>query len=308
VPPELMALLRAGMSNDEAARPTAVQLRDALLALDFDLGGTRVFTPGRRPVLGPPSRGPSESISPAWTPMSGWGDRPPAGGGADDDFPGDNEDTQTPPRFAPRPPPASGWRLPGVSDGRPWVWLGLATGFLAVVALVGAIGWQATAGHRAPARPAPKAQVTPSKGDTGPGTVRPSGAGAGAPCGLTGTLPSMRCASTPECFGPITVDSGAARAPVTPCDQPHSWEAYALGTLPAGITTTDYQTIKNDAYVRSACNATTLAMVDFQAYAWHVDMLPPTPDAFRAGDRTFRCVAGPASGTTTGSTFVRPAR
>jgi len=86
VPPELMTVLRAGMANDERLRPTAVQLRDTLLRLDFDPGGANALPPSRRPVFGPPSWGPSESVSPA----PGWGQRP----AAEDAYPGDNEATR----------------------------------------------------------------------------------------------------------------------------------------------------------------------------------------------------------------------
>jgi hypothetical protein len=115
----------------------------------------------------------------------------------------------------------------------------------------------------------------------------------------------MRCASKAECFGAMTVDGGAVRAASTACDQPHVWEVFALDTLPPSVTGIDYSKIKNDGYVRSACNDTNLALVDFDAVSWRVDVLPPSPDAFQAGDRTFRCLAGPATGTSTGSKFAR---
>jgi serine/threonine protein kinase len=104
VPPEFMTLLRAGMATDEHRRPTAVELRDALLALDFDLGGSRSVAPSRRPVFGAPSWGPSESYAPTmpggqgdWT-GSGRGDRAGSGRALGDagngDFAGDNDDTR----------------------------------------------------------------------------------------------------------------------------------------------------------------------------------------------------------------------
>jgi eukaryotic-like serine/threonine-protein kinase len=33
-------------------------------------------------------------------------------------------------------------------------------------------------------------------------------------------------------------------------------------------------------------------IVDMDARSWQVDVLPPSPEAFAGGDRTFRCVAG----------------
>jgi serine/threonine protein kinase len=95
VPGELMALLHSGMANDSHRRPTAVQLRDALLALDFDLGGTR-SAPSRRPVFGAPSWGPSESALTTPSGRVGWTGR--ADGPEGDDFAGDGDDTRVYPR------------------------------------------------------------------------------------------------------------------------------------------------------------------------------------------------------------------
>jgi serine/threonine protein kinase len=141
VPPALMNVLRAGMANDERLRPTAVQLRDTLLRLDFDPGGASAHMLNRRPVFSPPSWGPSESVSPA----PGWELRPPP----DEAFPGDNEATRPQGRrdselaFQPGDGPprsASTWRLPATFRARRWRWLGLAGSCLALVTLAGAIG------------------------------------------------------------------------------------------------------------------------------------------------------------------------
>jgi tRNA A-37 threonylcarbamoyl transferase component Bud32 len=301
VPPELMTVLRAGMANDERLRPTAVQLRDTLLRLDFDPGGANALPPSRRPVFGPPSWGPSESVSPA----PGWGQRP----APQDAFPGDNEATR--PQgghdggmafqaggVLPAPPR----RLPATFRARRWLWLGLAASCLALVTLVGAVGIYAT-GHRATGQPRPGASAssrTPS--------ARSSGTAAGVSCGLTAASPTMRCASTPECFGVLTVAGTVAHAATTACDQPHTWEVFAFDTLPTSVTSVDYLKIKDDGYVRSACNDTNLALVDFEAFSWRVDVLPPSPDAFRSGDRTFRCLAGPLTGTSVGSKFTHASR
>jgi serine/threonine protein kinase len=98
VPPELMALLRSGMANDEHCRPTAVVLRDALFALDFDIGGTRSAAPSRRPVFGAPSWGPSESVSGTPSGYIDWtGSGRGVGKSEDGDFAGDNQDTRAHP-------------------------------------------------------------------------------------------------------------------------------------------------------------------------------------------------------------------
>jgi serine/threonine protein kinase len=158
VPPELMGLLRAGMANDEMVRPTAVELRDALFALDFNLGGTRPVAASRRPVFSTPIRRPSESGPAPVHPedLGGSGDTAETG----DDFAGNDEQTRAHSAqlaAAPRPRP------------RRWLWLGLAASCLALLALTGAVGWYAT-GHGSPFS---KARESPS-----PQPSRPRAAGA----------------------------------------------------------------------------------------------------------------------------------
>ncbi len=292
VPPELMTVLRAGMANEERLRPTAVQLRDTLLRLDFDPGGANALPPSRRPVFGPPSWGPSESVSPA----PGWGER----AAPEDAYPGDNEATRPQggqASFQPGGESAAPPRRP-LSTLRARLWLGLAASCLALVTLAGAIGLYAT-GHRASGQPRPGATTSPRTA-----APKSSGTAAGVSCGLTAASPTMRCASTPECFGVLTVDGTVAHAAATTCDKPHTWEVFALDTLPTSVTSVDYLKIKDNGYVRSSCNDTNLALVDFEAFSWRIDVLPPSPDAFRSGDRTFRCLAGPLTGTSTGSKFT----
>ncbi|MEV8513436.1 serine/threonine-protein kinase [Dactylosporangium sp. NPDC051484] len=69
-PDELMAILRAGMSNDDAARPTALRLRDALMALPMapppqvilpPLGSPPVEPVYASPPLPPPAGRPLDS-------------------------------------------------------------------------------------------------------------------------------------------------------------------------------------------------------------------------------------------------------
>jgi tRNA A-37 threonylcarbamoyl transferase component Bud32 len=271
VPPALMAVLRAGMATDEHHRPTAVELRHALLVLDLD-GGSPT---GRRPVLAPPSRRPGESVTGFVIPV-------------DAAIPFDGEITHPllpqvdRSYFEPRGAPAR----PGSPDGtrRWWLWPALVAAVVAMAVVTAVVSTHLPAGRA-------HAQTAPTR----------------AGCGLTAVAATWRCVETPECFGPLAVDDdGGARAAATRCDLPHAWEVFALGTVPA--TVTDYRKIKDDWYVRSACTLTTLALVDSRAVAWRVDVLPPTPAAFRFGDRTLRCLAAPTTGTTTGARFVKGPR
>ncbi|HEV7896681.1 MAG TPA: protein kinase [Planosporangium sp.] len=310
-PPELMSLLRSGMANDERMRPTAVELRDALFALDFDLGGTRSAAPSRRPVFSAPTWGPSESAS-TLVPSGYLDEAGSAGDRADspagDDFDGDSEHPTVPridsSRFEPGGDRAlSGGAAATKPGARRRLWPGLAAGCLALVALVGTVGWYYATGHGTPSS---KARQSPSvKPPARPGAARPSGGAAGLSCGVTVVTPILRCPTAAECFGPVSVVGGVARAAAAACDGPHAWEVFALGDLPAGVTSIDYQKIKNDPYLRGACDGDALAGVGLHSVAWRVEVLPPAPDAFRSGDRIFRCVAGPATGTSAGSKFTR---
>jgi serine/threonine protein kinase len=128
VPPELMVLLRAGMEHDEHCRPTAVQLRDALFALDFDLGGGGPVRPTRRPVFTVPTLGPREPAPAVPRAAVGGrdadeiqhGDRPAGDGGSGDG--GSGDDTHAYPPAA----DLDGSRVEaGTGDARPTTLSGL---------------------------------------------------------------------------------------------------------------------------------------------------------------------------------------
>ena len=53
------------------------------------------------------------------------------------------------------------------------------------------------------------------------------------------------------------------------------------------------------------CNPATLMLVDMDARSWQVDVLPPNPEAFASGDRSFRCLAGTGHNRQTTASFVR---
>ncbi|MGC9670357.1 serine/threonine-protein kinase [Planosporangium sp. 12N6] len=298
VPPELMSLLRAGMANDERQRPSAVELRDALVALEFDLGGARPAAPSRRPVFGPPSFGPSGSASTtlpaASTTLPAASTTLPA---ADATLAEVTAEVSAAEVTAAVSAAEVATGADTAAGARRRMWLGFAAGCLVLVMLVSAVSWYAR--HTTPSSK-PQSPARPSRTAAGS-----AGGTAADSCGLTANLPGLRCPATPECFGPVGVDGGVAHAAPTGCDGTHAAEVFALGELPATVTGVDYLQVSNDPYVRSACSGRTLAHVGAGSVDWRVDVLPPTSDAFRAGDRTFRCVAGPATGTSTGSKFAR---
>ena len=255
VPPALMHLLRAGMANDEAARPTAAELRDRLLAV----------------TLGPVPTGPPPP-PPVW----------PAGAGGPDD------PTQPNVAVPPRPPGVDGPTQPR-PGWRPWAFGAAAV--LVLASVIGLLTWYGLSlrGHPGPPVGHPSASPPVSPSVTTSASV--------VACKLASL--GARCVGTPECY-----DDGSGRHRV-PCEQPHAWEVFALVDAP-GVNTADYRTVRSSAAVTQVCNNTNLVLVtdSMAVIAWQVDELPTSSDAYQAGNRTVRCLAGPFGSQTTGSAFV----
>jgi tRNA A-37 threonylcarbamoyl transferase component Bud32 len=84
VPVEMMSLLRLGLSNDPEARPSAAQLRDALIGLPLQPGAAPVHVPTLDPtgrVLGTsaPGTAADDPTQPRWLAASALADRRPGG-------------------------------------------------------------------------------------------------------------------------------------------------------------------------------------------------------------------------------------
>jgi hypothetical protein len=125
------------------------------------------------------------------------------------------------------------------------------------------------------------------------GSARASGVGAGAAVTSSCVLRAVGagCPSSPQCYDQLSVVGEVATARTLPCDSPHTWEVFALGTVPVGLTD-DYVALKTSGTVRSVCSVANLGLVDLSASAWRIEVLPPAPSAYAAGDRMFRCLAG----------------
>jgi hypothetical protein len=155
---------------------------------------------------------------------------------------------------------------------------------------------------RATGGPAIGAGVAATGTATGTGGASGTGGGtATAACGfgLTGAV----CPTVPECFDRLTVSGGVVRATSVPCEGPHTWQTFAIGTLSAGETMR-YPDVKQDPIVDRLCNTVTLALVDLDAVLWQVDVLPPGPEAYANGDRSFRCLAGTGVNGQSSAAFV----
>jgi tRNA A-37 threonylcarbamoyl transferase component Bud32 len=376
VPPDLIELLRAGMVADETQRPSAVQLRDALIGLALRAGVAPIVVPTLSPVPYQPSLADSEHPTeprgsapaawpagpgggPPWTPDGQVSGGPvsggpvsggpvsggPASGGPVSGGPASGGPVSGGPVSggpvsgglgwgaspapdpwsraagswpgAPLPPaadpwsgaagttgpgtggppggvgPGSGWPPPAPQPGVPGarrrrtLVAALAGGVVAALAL-GAIAWGALRSGAQPT-PAPSG-IAGASTPAAPPTAAPSTSAQG--CAPSGMLPGARCVTKPECYGELVVSGGSARAPVVPCDSPHTWEVFALGDLPTEVAVADHQTVRTHPQVSSVCSATTLALVSLSLQAWQIQVLPPSPEALSAGDRTYRCLAG----------------
>jgi hypothetical protein len=122
------------------------------------------------------------------------------------------------------------------------------------------------------------------------------------PCPLTppGTA---RCVTTAECFDRVTVTGGVARASAVACAEPHVWEAFATAQLPDGLDTASHTAIKQNAQVRQVCSTANARLLNTEQ-AWQVEVLPPTREQVKAGERTYRCLAGRPPTKLTQSRFV----
>ncbi|SCG58781.1 serine/threonine-protein kinase [Micromonospora coxensis] len=261
VPTELVDVLRAGMSNDPGARPSAIELRDLLVALPLD--------PAPSPVSGAPVSG---------APLSGGS----TGGG----FTTGGTYTVDP-SGPPRPPvedtPPSASR--GGRRRRRW-FLGGA-GVLALAASASAGAW--VAGGAPPvAAPTPTPVASASSEPGGNWGVLPGCVSGASAASLP---PGARCAPRLECFGPVRLRGDRAEAAQVSCDGRHTWETYVQGELPTALVGAGHAEVAADPAVQRVCNPRTFRLTSGMGYpqGWNLEVLPPSgPGA----DRTFRCLAG----------------
>jgi len=307
VPVEMMNLLRAGMANDETARPSAAQLRDALTALAIGPGARPVAVPTLNPT-GLPT-GPVTPIPPSDDPTQPHGiyGSPPV----------------TPPGNGGTTPSGDGGTTPpggGTADARRRRWMALGVGVLALAVAASLLTWYARGGFASgPPRAdgSPSASTTPGSApptSSPPSSSPPSSASPSNPVGsclLSTMFAGAACVTTPECYGQLTFPGGVAHAASLSCQAPHTWEVFALGKLPASVTAVDYRSVKSNASVQQVCSSLTLGTLPTvglgHAADWQIDVLPPTPEAFRAGDHTYRCLAGKGPNKLTQPQFGKPA-
>jgi eukaryotic-like serine/threonine-protein kinase len=132
--------------------------------------------------------------------------------------------------------------------------------------------------------------------------VQPAPAPVACPLAPAG---AAHCVTAAECFDAVTVTGGVATARTVACADPHLWEVFAIGQLPEALVGARQAQIKQNDQVRRICNATNARNLDSEA-TWQVEVLPPSPDEIRSGDRAYRCLAGRPPAKLTGSRFLPP--
>ncbi|WP_239161026.1 serine/threonine-protein kinase [Virgisporangium ochraceum] len=317
VPRDLMALVMRGMSTVEPARPRAAELRDELLAMelgavplptgmlrhqpasgptghgapahgspthgssaeDADSGETQVVNP-EGPLA--PAAPPTPTVYPPPTPTVY---PPPAGARVMPGPPAMHGLYQPPgPQFPPpntggarqptgvRPGPWPGAdAAPAGASGRRLLLAGIAAGYVVALAALVIGAFYLRSAEPTTTFVSEPVQSTPAC------PLAPAGA--------------AQCVREPECFDRVTVQSGVARAPAVACVEPHVWEVFATASLPQGLDTASHSAIKQNAEVRQVCSTANAKAINPQQN-WQIEVLPPSRDQVRAGDRTYRCLAG----------------
>ncbi|GAB2943069.1 hypothetical protein GCM10027280_34670 [Micromonospora polyrhachis] len=296
VPSALTGVLRAGMANDPGARPTADHLRDLLAAVPLGPSAGGAVPP----YYGWPPPAPSGPVS-GWPGAEASGSARPGGGVA-------LSGTHSPTGYA--DPTSTGTSQPGPVGGtgtpaprrRALGWFLGGVGMVALASAVGAGVW--AVGARTRPDPSPTQAV---QSPLNPTPMVSYVAGGALPGCLVPLPNGTRCSDELECFGPVGVRGAAARAEQVPCSGRHTWESYAEGDLPAEVAVTDYRAVKADPTVRQVCAVSTFQSTTLRMTVdgWHFEVLPPPEDSLRAGERTFRCLAGKGLNQLTGPTLSR---
>jgi len=296
VPEPMMDILRACLAADPSRRlPSAASLRDELAAL---LGGERGRVPSREwQVPGTPST--ASAVSPSRMPSTG-GSRPPQPGESLGD-------------------PAAGSRT-GAPAGS---LAGSAGGSRTTIA--GARGAAARAARR---RPSPVLAavggglavavaaallvvprlLSPRGGQAGASTPTASLPGAVGVFGVATTTDhcpaasvtgaGAACLKTPECWAGVNDFNGVISASPMPCNQPHTWQTFAIAMMPSESATFNVNIVQANPTVQALCSTKVLlasrtgAALQVPKSAWSIQVMPPDEAAYDTGVRTVRCLAG----------------
>jgi eukaryotic-like serine/threonine-protein kinase len=308
VSPEMMAVLRAGMANDEGSRPSAIELRDALIGLRLESPAPVLIPPLGSPPIEPGNmhddtvpRGEHEPPHGAGVPESLRG----AGSSAlPESLRRSGSSTPGAGSSASADSDQAGWPadpIPGVRSpaprperpGRRGLWWAIAAGAVAVAAAISLGMAYAASGPRNIFRTPVVAGSSPATPDTQTSTAGPSPtrSGSASPNLLSCMVPvseDVKCIKSPECYD-------TAKKPVD-CAGKHTWEAFLAGELPADVKPADAE---RSPRLQRVCTRAVLFSIDpaivQDSDKWTVAVLPPT-----SGNRTYRCIASLGANALTG--------
>lgn len=124
---------------------------------------------------------------------------------------------------------------------------------------------------------------------------------ASGPCPFTPA--NVKCPTTPECFDDSRSGDGVvARA----CDRPHSWETYAIASLPGVVSGVSREVLRKEPFVLTLCGPRGVkTALGSSSTQFDVKALLPGDDELASGKREFRCLAGLKDGKSTKAWFAR---
>jgi len=334
--PALTEVLRLGMANDAADRPTAIELRDLLAAVPLGPHwspaaphkppfSTTPVSSGPvtgSPVSGSPAHGPSESggpasgdqvspgggPSPVGVPSAGPPQASPVPTGSHQQNAGGGWAHRPPAtsRYVGRHPPTGGSIVVPAQPVRRQPRLRWLLGVLGVLVLlvVTSMGtWYVASSVASNAVHNGLGPVSPSRAAPSPG---PSIGGGALPGCLLPLRNGLRCPMDLECFGPVSSARPPSPTGEVACGGRHTWEAFVIGDLPEDLVSADRSTVWADPSIRQACGESSFRTVSLliDTTGWRFDVLLPDAETVASGDRAFRCLAGKGPGELVGPTLA----
>jgi hypothetical protein len=106
------------------------------------------------------------------------------------------------------------------------------------------------------------------------------------------------CVKTPECWAGVNDFNGVVSASPMPCNQPHSWQTFAIAIMPSESATFNVNIVQANPAVQALCSLKVLldsrtgAALQVPQSAWMIQVMPPDEAAYNTGVRTVRCLAG----------------
>jgi serine/threonine protein kinase len=308
VPGRMMDILRECLAADPSRRlSSAATLRDELAAL---LGGRPGQAPSREwQVPSAPSMALTMSRSPAFPPgrsEPSWPGQSPPGSAAA---------SGTRSRAEPLADSAGGSRTATIAGTQGATTRARSRHPALVLAAVGGAAAIAVAGVLVAAHLIAPGQLGPgNSAGNGPAGANSAGAtspGASLPpIGVFGVATTTRhcpaaavagagaaCVTTPECWDGVNDDSGVITARSLPCDQPHTWQTFAIAMMPTQSATFDSNIVQADPTVKALCSLKVLlasrtgAALRGPQSPWTIQVMPPDETAYNSGVRTYRCLA-----------------